>query len=160
MSDTDVTGLDTSDLEAVLNASLEDLDDLPPVGVPPTGHYNLTTSFSIEEVGEDKRSVICASYVVDAINELKNEDEAGEVQVGQEFREYFYLTKKDGAKNLIGIGSLKQRLAPHSERFGTTAIGELIQQVKQVAITASLKRTVNRRNEDQFNMRLSDIVLL
>lgn len=152
--------LDFEDVDAILGADLDDLDDLPPVGVPPTGHYNLTTSFSIEEVGEDKRQVICATYLVDAINELKDEEEAGDVQVGQEFKEYFYLTKKNGEKNTFGIGTLKQRLAPHAERYGTHKIGELIQQVKQVAISASLKRRVNRKNEDQYNMTLKDVVLL
>lgn len=157
------TELNFAELDDVLNASMEDLDDLPPVGVPPSGHYNLTTTFSIEELEDDKgnkRKVIFAKYIVDAINELKDPAEADDVKVGQEFREGFFLQKKDGTKNVFGIGNLKARLASYSERFGTSNIGELIQAVNQVAITATVVRKVNRKNEDQVNMQLKDVVLL
>lgn len=155
--------LDLDDISALLDATMDDLDDLPPVGVPPSGHYNLTVSFDIQKINEgakDEKEIPVAKYVIDAINELKDEDERGEVAVGQQFMEFFYLKKKDGTKNIFGIGTLKERLKPHAERFATSNLGELINQVKQVSITASLKRTQNRKNEDQYNMQLKDIVLL
>ena len=159
MSESEITFDNVDDL---LNASMDDLDDLPPVGVPPSGHYNLTMSMKIEEVGEgsEKRKVIFANYIVDAINELKNEDERDEVLVGQQFREGFYLTKKNGEKNTFGIGTLKERLKPLAERFGTSNIGELVNQCNEIAITVSVKRTANRKQEDQWNMQLKDMVLL
>lgn len=147
-------------IDDLLNASMDDLEDLPPQGVPPSGHYNLTVTFAVEKIGDDEKDVVTASYVVDAINELKDEDERSEVAVGQQFKEFFHLTKKNGEKNTFGIGTLKQRLAPHAERFGTKNIGELINNVKQVAITATVQRRVNKKNEDQFNMQMKDIVLL
>lgn len=149
-----------NNLDALLDASMDDLEDLPPIGVPPSGHYNLTVSFSIEAIGEEKKEVICASYIVEAINELKNQDESDEVAVGQQFKEFFHITKRDGTANTFGIGTLKARLAPHAVRFGTTSIRELVAAVNQVAITASIKRTVNKKNEDQHNVQLKDIVLL
>jgi hypothetical protein len=152
--------IDFADIDTLLNASMDDLDDLPPVGAPPSGHYNLTTTFSLEEVGDDKRQVIFAKYVVDAINELKNEDEASEVQVGQEFREGFYVTKKNGERNTFGIGTLKERLAPHSVQRGIVNIGELINEVKQVQIAATVKRTVNKKDPDNYNLSLKDIIIL
>lgn len=154
------TGLDFADIDALLDASMDDLDDLPPTGAPPSGHYDFTVSYSIEEIGEDKKKVVAAKYVVDAINQLKNDEEASEVAVGQQFTEFFHMTKKDGTKNTFGIGTLKNRLRPFQERFGTDKIGELVNQVKQVAIAASVKRTVNRKNEDQFNVDVKDVVLM
>jgi len=157
------TDLDLDDINSLLDATMDDLDDLPPVGVPPSGHYNLTVSFGIEKVKEgtkDEKEVPVARYVIDAINELKDEDERGDVAVGQQFMEYFYLKKKDGEKNTFGIGTLKERLKPHAERFGTANIGQLIEHVKQVSITASIRRTQNKKNEDQYNMQMKDIVLL
>lgn len=152
--------LNFEDMDQLLDADLDDLDDLPPVGVPPSGHYNLTMSMSIEQVGEEKRDVIFASYVVDAINELKDDTEREEVAIGQQFREGFYLTKKNGEKNTFGIGTLKERLAPMAARFGTTSIRDLIEQTKQVAITAKVIRKVNKKNEDMYNLSLKDIVVL
>lgn len=159
---TDTSGLNFGDIDELLNATMDDLDDLPPQGVPPSGHYNLLVTFGVEEIGQDKdkKKVVTAAYVVEAINELKNEEEKDEVAIGQNFKEFFHMTKKDGTRNVYGIGTLKQRLAPHQERFGTANIGELVNVVKQVSITASVKRTQNRMNEDQFNMQMKDIVLL
>lgn len=155
-----MSDLTFENIDDLMNATMDDLDDLPPQGVPPSGHYNLTVTFDVEDIGDPPKKVVTANYVVDSINELKDETEADEVKVGQNFKEFFHMTKKDGTKNTYGVGTLKDRLRPHQERFGTGNIGELVSQVKQVAITASLKRSVNKKNEDQFNMRLSDIVLL
>jgi hypothetical protein len=152
--------LDFENIDALLDASMDDLDDLPPVGVPPSGHYNFTVTFGIKEMGDDKKQIVAADYVVDAINELKDEDERSEVAIGQQFTEFFYVTKKDGTKNTYGIGTLKARLAPYAERFGETKIGELVKSVKQVAITATVKRRVNRKNEDHWNVDVKDVVLL
>lgn len=151
-----------ANLDALLDASMDDLDDLPPVGVPPTGHYNLTVTFGIKEIGEgeSKKEVICAEYCVDAVNELKDEAEASEVAVGQKFMEFFHITKRDGTPNTFGIGKLKESLKPFVERAGTSNIRELINTVNQWAITAELKRKVNPKNEDQFNMSLKNVVLL
>lgn len=149
-----------ADLDTLLNASMDDLDDLPPTGVPPSGHYNLTMTMSIEEVGDDKKQVIFSSYVIDDINELKDEDDAGEVKVGQQFREGFYVLKKDGKINTFGIGSLKERLKPCVAVYNTDKIGELVQLVKQVKIAASIKRTVNKKDPDNFNMKITDLVVL
>jgi hypothetical protein len=147
------------DLDTLLAASMDDLEDLPPFGIPPSGHYNFTMSFDIKEIGEDKRQIPVVEYVIDAVNQLKDEDEAGDVAVGQKFQEAFFLAKKDGTKNSMGIGKLKQRLAPFAERFGTTNIGELIQQVKQVAVSGELKRKPNPKDEDKPNMDIKNIVL-
>ena len=152
--------LENLDIDSLLAASMDDLDDLPPVGVPPSGHYNLTVTFEIKEVGDDKKQIPVAQFTVDAINELADSDEASEVAVGQTFAEFFYLTKNNGEKNTFGIGKLKQRLTPFAERFGTTNIGELIQSVKQVAITAEVKRKPNRKDEDRPNMDMKNVVLL
>jgi hypothetical protein len=120
-------------------------------------------TMEIEDV-EDKegnvRKVIFSKYVVDAVNELKDEEERDEVAVGQQFREGFYLTKKDGEKNTFGIGTLKERLKPLAERFGTSNIGELINQCKQIAVTCEIKRRPNKKQEDMWNMTIKNMVLL
>lgn len=151
-----------ANLDSLLDASMDDLDDLPPVGVPPSGHYNLTMTMEPKEIGEgeNKKEVLAATYTVDAINELKDEDERNEVQVGQTFTEFFHLTKKDGSKNTFGIGTLKERLKPLAERFGSTNVGELVRECKQISIAATLVRKVNKKNEDQYNMNLKDMILL
>lgn len=148
------------DIDALLNAQMDDLDDLPPMGVPPSGHYNLKISMERTTVGDDNRDVIKTTFVVTAVNELKNPEDAGEVAIGQTFTEMFGMKKKDGSVNTFGIAALKERLKPFVEPAQTTNIGELIAWVKEIDIGATLKRTVNKKNEDQYNMRLSDVIIL
>ena len=147
-------------VDELFDASMDDLDDLPPQGVPPSGHYNFTVTFGTKEIGDDSKEVPCCDYVVDDINELADPEEAGEVKVGQQFTEFFHLKTKKGEKNTFGIGTLKERLRPHAERAGTTNIGELMRDTKQVKIAATLKRRENRKQEGQYNMQLSDVVVL
>lgn len=153
-------GILFDNIDALLDASMDDLDDLPPTGVPPSGHYNLTTTFSIETIGDENKEVIMAKYIVDAVNELKDPDEASEIQPKQEFAEFFHITKKDGSPNTFGIGKLKQRLSPYVDRVGSKNIRELIAGVNDFHIAATLKRTQNKKNEDQYNVDIKDVVIL
>ena len=152
--------LDLTSLDALLGAMMDDLDDLPPMGVPPSGHYNLTVTFDIKKIGDDNKEVIAAEYTVDEINELKDEAERGDVAVGMKFTEFFHVKKKDGSTNTFGIGKLKQRLAPFASLTEDRSVGGVISAVKQIAVAATIKRTVNKKNEDQFNVDLKDIVVL
>ncbi len=152
--------LDLTSMDALLGAMMDDLDDLPPMGVPPSGHYNLTVTFDIKKIGDDNKEVIAAEYTVDEINELKDEAERGDVAVGMKFTEFFHVKKKDGSINTFGIGKLKQRLAPFVSLTEDRSVGGVINAVKQIAVAATIKRTVNKKNEDQFNVDLKDIVVL
>jgi len=152
--------LDLTSMDALLGAMMDDLDDLPPMGVPPSGHYNLTVTFDIKKIGDDNKEVIAAEYTVDEINELKDEAERGDVAVGMKFTEFFHVKKKDGSTNTFGIGKLKQRLAPFASLTEDRSVGGVVNAVKQIAVAATIKRTVNKKNEDQFNVDLKDIVVL
>ncbi len=150
-----------ADLEALLNASMDDIEDLPPMGVPPTGHYNLSVDFSIAEVGDDNIKVPCLKYTIEAVNELKDDSEASEAIPGGQFTEFFYLAKKDGTANKFGIGKLKARTQPIGEGLGHRgSMGELFNQIKDIKIACHLKRTVNKKNPENYNVDLSNIVLL
>lgn len=149
-----------ANLDALLDAVMEDLDDLPPMGVPPSGHYNLEVTYGIETIGDDNKQVIAAKYKVIAVNELKDEQDRSDVAEGQQFTEFFHLAKKDGSANKFGLGKLKQRLAPFVDPSGQTNIRELINWTKGIVVAATIKRTVNKKNEDQFNVDLKDVVVL
>lgn len=156
----DNLNLNVESMDDLLNALMEDLPDLPPMGVPPSGNYNLTVTWDVKKIGDDNKEVIAAEYIVEDINELKNEDEAGEVVRGMKFSEFFHLRKKDGTTNTFGLGKMKQRLQPFAAHFETQSIGETINSAKQITIAATVKRTINKNNPDQFNMDLKDVVVL
>jgi hypothetical protein len=154
----DASALSTTD--ALLDAMMMDLPDLPPMGVPPSGHYNLECTFGVQTIGDENKEVITASWKVIAINELNDESERSGVAEGQQFTEFFFPAKKDKSPNTVSIGKLKQRLQPFVGPSGEASVRGIIGWVKSINVAATVKRTVNKKNEDQFNVDVKDIVVL
>jgi hypothetical protein len=148
------------DFDSLMDASMDDIDDLPPIGVPPSGNYDMTVTASREQSQSGGNDYIKLMYEITNVNEVKNEEEAGEVKAGQKFSEMFSPFKKDGTANEIGMGQLKERLKPFAASFGSAKISDIISNMQQTNITASLTRTADKKNEGMFRFRLKDVVVL
>ena len=150
-----------TDFDSLLNSSMDDLDDLPPVGVPPTGHYNLVvTAERVDPEEAGKNPYIKFSYEVEAVNEVKNPEEEAQASAGMKFSQIFSPFKKDGTVNDFGVGFLKEAIAPFAAHFGTRGIGEALQAINKVTVAASLIRKVDKRDPERFNFSLKDVVVL
>lgn len=150
-----------TDFDSLLNASMDDLDDLPPVGVPPTGHYTLVvTAERVTPTEPDKNEYIKFSYEVEAVNEVKNPEEESQAAAGMKFSQIFSPFKKDGTVNDFGVGFLKEAIAPFAAHFGTRGIGEALQAINKVTVAASLIRKQDRKDPERFNFSLKDVVVL
>lgn len=149
-----------SDFDALMDASMDDIDDLPPIGVPPSGSYDLRVSASREKSDKSGSEYIKVTYEVTNVNEIKDSSESEDVKAGQKFYEMFSPFKKDGTANEIGMGTLKERLRPFAEKLGTTRIGEILAQVKDVDSTAELVRRADRKDPEQFRFSLKNVVVL
>lgn len=149
------------DIDSLMDASMDDIDDLPPVGVPPTGHYNLLVTAERKESNkEGGNDYIQFSYEVEAVNEVKDPAQESEAAVGMKFSQMFSPLKKDGTVNEFGIGFLKEAVAPFSAHFGTPKMGDTIAQINKVSVAASLSRRVDKKDPDRFNFSLKDVVIL
>ena len=150
-----------TDFDSLLNSSMDDLDDLPPVGVPPTGHYTLVVSAErVTPTEPGKNEYIKFSYEVEAVNEVKNPEEESQAAVGMKFSQIFSPFKKDGTVNDFGVGFLKEAIAPFAAHFGTRGIGEALQAINKVSVAASLIRKQDRKDPERFNFSLKDVVVL
>jgi hypothetical protein len=154
-----------ADIDALMNASMDDIDDLPPSGIPPTGHYNLSvTAERIDPSDSDrnkgKNPYIRFIYEVEAVNEIKNPEEESEAAVGMKFSEIFSPIKKDGTVNEFGMGFLKERCAPFAAHFGVMQMGEIIAAVNKVSVAAELVRVKDKKDEERFNFRLKNVTVL
>lgn len=150
-----------TDFDSLMSASMDDLDDLPPVGVPPTGHYNLKVSaerVTPEEAG--KNEYIKFSYVVMAVNEVKNVAEQDQAAVDMKFSQIFSPFKKDGTVNDFGLGFLKEACKPFSDHFGVRGIGDTLAVINEVVVAASLTRRPDRKDPERMNFSLKDVVIL
>ena len=150
-----------TDFDSLLNSSMDDLDDLPPVGVPPTGHYTLVVSAErVTPTEAGKNEYIKFSYEVEAVNEVKNPEEESQAAAGMKFSQIFSPFKKDGTVNDFGIGFLKEAVAPFAASFGTIHLGESLQAISEVTVAASLIRKQDRKDPERFNFSLKDVVVL
>ena len=150
-----------TDFDSLLNSSMDDLDDLPPVGVPPTGHYTLVVSAErVTPAEAGKNEYIKFSYEVEAVNEVKNAEEESQAAAGMKFSQIFSPFKKDGTVNDFGVGFLKEAIAPFAAHFGTRGIGEALQAINKVTVAASLIRKQDRKDPERFNFSLKDVVVL
>lgn len=148
------------DFDALLSANMDDLDDLPPMGVPPTGHYNLEVTAERKQNADKTGEYVQFSYEVLAVNEVKNAEEADQAAPGMKFSERFSPFKKDGTVNEYGIGFLKEACKPFSAHSGTSNVGETIQQIQKIVVAAELVRRVDKKDPERFNFSLKNVTVL
>ena len=149
------------DFDALMDASMDDINDLPPVGVPPTGHYNLVVSAErVDPTEAGKNPYVRFSYEVEAVNEVKDPAEESEAAAGMKFSEIFSPFKKDGSVNDYGVGFLKEACAPFRAHFGTSTTGETIAAIDKVSVAATLIRKKDKKDADRWNFSLKDVVIL
>ena len=149
-----------TDMDALFDADMDAIEDLPPVGVPPTGCYNLLVSASREVSKESGNEFVKFSYEVTAINEVKNPEEANQAAVGMKFTEFFSPFKKDGTPNEWGQKFMKQAIKPFAEHFGVRSFGEALAQINKVEVMAVLVRVADKKDPDRISARLSDVTIL
>lgn len=151
-------------VDDLLGATMDDVSELPPLAIPPTGSYTLKVSIARKEVGG--KDALVTSYEVVEVHEVANEDEKGEVVVGQQFQNGTYTKKKDGKANEMGIAAFKGSLVPFAAHFfpgseGTTTLGEIINKVDGILVLAQLKRTPKKDGaDDEFNFRMKSVTVL
>lgn len=148
-----------TNFEDLMDMQMDAVEDLPPMGVPPTGHYNLLVTAS-REARDEGNEYIKFSYTIESVNEVKNPAEETQAAVGMKFTEFFSPLKKDGTVNEFGMKFLKQTMAPFAAHFGGSSFSDVLANIDKVSIAASLVRVKDKNDSDRFNFRLSDVIVL
>lgn len=150
-----------NNIDDLFSASMDDIADLPPVGVPPSGHYNLLVSAARKQSEkEGGGEYILINFKVTAVNEVKDPAEAEQAAIGMQFSNMTSPVTKEGKVNEYGMGILKELVAPFAAHFGSANFGEAILAMDKVECCATLKRTQDKKDKERFNFRLSDITVL
>jgi len=148
-----------TNFDDLMDMQMDEIEDLPPMGVPPTGHYNLLVTATREE-RDGGNEYIKFAYTIESVNEVKNVAEESQAAVGMKFTEFFSPLKKDGTVNEFGMKFLKQTMAPFAAHFGGSSFSAVLESINKVSIAASLVRVVDKKEADRFNFRLSDVIIL
>ena len=148
-----------TNFDDLMDMDMTSIEDLPPVGIPPTGHYNLLVT-ATRECKDGGNEFVKFAYTVESVNEVKNPAEQDQAAVGMNFVEFFSPLKKDGTVNEWGMKFLKQSMAPFAQHFGGASFSEVLANIDKVSIAASLVRVQDKKDADRFNFRLSDVIVL
>lgn len=137
-------------IEDLMDASIDDLKDLPPFIVPPVGHYKLGMSLSRKVVND--KPCIQAEYVVKETLELKNSQEAP-AEVGTKFSQLFTMD------NEFGQGAFKALVAPLVAGLGLQGkkIAEIIAAVQNVDVHATVKQRKDKDDKDKVYANVQNV---
>lgn len=149
-----------SDMDALFDASLDSIEDLPPVGVPPSGCYNLLVTATREVSKDTGNEFVKFAYEVTAVNEVKNPGEETQAAVGMKWNEIFAPFKKDGTPNEWGIKFMKAAIAPFAAHFGSKSVGDAVAQINKVEVMAVLTRVADKKDPERISARLKDVTVL
>jgi hypothetical protein len=151
-------------VDDLLNATMDDIDELPPLAIPPTGNYTVKISIDRKEV--NGKDALITSYVVVEIGEVADEAEASEVVVGQQWQNGCYVKKSDGKPNETGIAMFKTSIVPFAQHFfpdnwKQVTIGEITGKVQETLANLSLRRVLRKGGaDDDYNFRVKSLIVL
>lgn len=125
------------DMDSILDATLDDLDDVPEFKPFPAGTHQAVLTLVPKEI--KKRPAIEWKLVAKETIELANPDTDKPVQPNDSCSGAFIFVNEDGTKNEMAQGQFKALLAPLSAHFGTATNRDTLNAANgcEVAVTMS-----------------------
>lgn len=133
-------------MEALLDATLDDIEDLPEFKPLPAGTHIVEVSLSLKEV--NKHPSIEMKIKLVETKELANPNDTP-AKPGDETSVLFMVD------NEIGLGKLKLTCKPIQEALGTSSIRELVEQTKNItcAIVSNVRTDSNDKDKHYMNIK-------
>jgi hypothetical protein len=130
-------------IEDLMDASIDDLQDLPPFEIPPVGHYKLNLSLTNKVVND--KPCIEAGFVVIETLELKDPG-AAPAEAGTKFSQLFTMD------NEFGQGGFKLFIKPIIDGLGLQGkrVSEILAAVQNVAIAATVKHRQDKKDKTKI----------
>ena len=125
-----------SNLDNILDATLDDLADMPSIVPFPDGAHKVTLNFKFDD---KKAAVILTCTYVEALEIPDTEAEIPEV--GDKNTVYFGLKNKDGKANEYAQGALKNILNSLKETYPGNSMKEIMQSAEgaEVAVVTKIR---------------------
>lgn len=154
--------------EDILDTNLDDIKDLPEyLDYAPTGSYVLEiveaekTSVEVDKEGGGKMDapVIRVTYEVVSVQEFKNAEDAHLVKTretdgaGSRFSESFFFHKDKKKSSEI----FKAKYLEIAKKFGFTDLSSLLEGMKSLTITATVKSTKSKNDAERFFINTKNI---
>lgn len=138
-----------------LDASLDDIEDLPGFAVFPTGAYVITVPEvpEMKKIGEHPACEI--KLQLDEVGEITDKLEGGEEppKPGDICSLAFMMDNK------FGTGALKEFVKPIAEHLGVKTLGEIFPQMKGMKLLVIIRRTYNK-DKDQHYAKVKKVAIV
>lgn len=137
-----------SELDNLLDSTLDDIDDLPEFKTYPAGAHVVGASFKLDKMGDI--DVIRLNFVYKEVAELANsQDEAP--KAGDLSGAMFMLNHE------LGLGSFKKAALPFQEALGLGTLREIIEGVQDVECLISTTVRIDKKDSDKTYLNIKSI---
>ncbi len=130
------------DFDALLDANLDDLADLPEFADFPAGVHRCTVDITRKEVN-GKQAMEVKLTAIETV-ELTNADADKPVNAGQTSSTLFFLD------NEFGQGAFKKLVAPLAAHLGVSSLRELLDQASGTECEAVTAFRTNKKTGDKY----------
>lgn len=135
-----VGSADMVPIESLMDASIDDLKDLPGFEVPPKGHYKLQVSLE-KKVVADHQSVEAKCTVLETLELAQASDTP--VENGTKFGQLFMMD------NEWGQGGFKGFVLPIAGILGFKTVGAAIEGIQNITIAATLGHRYHKEDRNK-----------
>ena len=140
-----------SDLDNLLDMTLDDLEDLPEFKNFPAGAHRCQATMESKEVNGKPCVEISFTYV--SCEELADPQEA-EPAAGDKCSSLFFLD------NEFGQGALKKVAAPFAEAMGLSNLGEIVTNVTDTDVLLVSSIQIDKKDSTKQYLRIQEIAVV
>lgn len=142
-----------SDLDTLLDAKLDDLEDLPSFQPFPAGTHRCLATFDTKDIN-GKAAVELGFEMVECLETADNLEESAMPKQGDKSNTMFMLD------NEFGRGNLKKCALPFAEALNLSSVREVIETVKAVecVVVTSLRTDKNDTSKQYLQVKEIGIV--
>lgn len=146
----------TNSLDNILDATLDDLADMPSISLFPNGAHKVTLETKIDPV---KSSVMLTLTYVEPL-ELADPTQTAP-EKGDKNSIFFNLKKKDGTPNTYAQGALKEILKVLQPTFGGSTTTEILENAKGAEVAVVTKIQVGKGEyEGRDNLQIVKVQII
>jgi len=140
-----------SDIDTLLDSSIDDLADLPAFAIYPSGAHRVTIKFERKEVNKHP-CVEMKMKLVETV-ELANPTSDVAPEAGTESSCLFMLD------NEFGQGNFKAIMKPLAQACGTGSLGETMEAAAGMEVVVAIKTKPDRKDPDTLRMNVNKLIV-
>jgi len=143
-----------SELDQLLDTTLDDIDDLPTFTPYPPGAHQVLASFELKEI--NGKSAVELSFKLLETVEYANPQDAEEhtTKEGDTSNTMFMLA------NEYGMGNFKKCALPFQEALGFSTIREVIEGAKEVECMIITGIRIDKNDKDKTYLQVKEIRII